>query len=340
MADSGILLKDANDFRGPSRRPWLFLLIILLGAGVFAGLKCRGRARGRASEPATASAAAADTSLPQQPPARARTEPIAGGAARTSASGAATPALPPAPPEVDRKLAQARSHLDADQLVEARTVYLALLAQPEAAAVRPLVEERLAEVNLQLVLTPRAMPEKEEYAIRSGDSLKVLARRYGITQELIQRSNNVGDPNHIQVGDRLRLLNKPAFELVIRKQANDLLLTLGGGFFKRYRVGTGQYGRTPVGSFRISGKVENPPWWRPDGREIPFGDPENVLGTRWMALEATGTTLPAKGYGIHGSWDESGIGRQSSAGCIRMRNAEVEELYLLVPEGTPVRIEE
>lgn len=338
MADSGILLKDANEFRGPSRRPWLFLLIVLLGAGIFGGLKCRGRTGGRTSEPPDPAAATAGSSLTQPSPARSAS--LAGGSAQTPTASAMAPALPPAPPEVDRQLAAARSHLDADQLLEARAIYLALLAQPDAASVQALVEERLAEVNLQLVLTPRAMPEKEEYSIRSGDSLKVLARRYGITQELIQRSNNIGNPDRIQIGDRLRLLNKPAFELAIRKQANDLLLTMGGSFFKRYRVGTGQYGRTPVGTFRVAGKIENPPWWRPDGREIPFGDPENILGTRWMALEATGATLPAKGYGIHGSWDESGIGRQSSAGCIRMRNADVEELYLLVPEGTPVRIEE
>jgi lipoprotein-anchoring transpeptidase ErfK/SrfK len=47
-----------------------------------------------------------------------------------------------------------------------------------------------------------------------------------------------------------------------------------------------------------------------------------------------------KGYGIHGTWDKDSIGKAESAGCIRLRNEDVEELFLLVPVGTPVRIEE
>jgi lipoprotein-anchoring transpeptidase ErfK/SrfK len=46
------------------------------------------------------------------------------------------------------------------------------------------------------------------------------------------------------------------------------------------------------------------------------------------------------GYGIHGTWDEASIGKAESAGCVRMRNAEVEQLYTLLPNGTEVAIEE
>ena len=70
-----------------------------------------------------------------------------------------------------------------------------------------------------------------------------------------------------------------------------------------------------------------------DGQVVPFGDKENILGTRWMALAATGDTPPAKGYGIHGTWDESSLGQQSSAGCIRMANRDVEELFVYIPVG-------
>ena len=73
---------------------------------------------------------------------------------------------------------------------------------------------------------------------------------------------------------------------------------------------------------------------------VPFGDKENILGTRWMSLTATGETPPARGYGIHGTWEPATLGKQSSAGCIRMRNSDVEELFMLVPEGTPVTIVE
>jgi hypothetical protein len=41
---------------------------------------------------------------------------------------------------------------------------------------------------------------------------------------------------------------------------------------------------------------------------------------------------------IHGSPDEARIGRPASHGCIRMRNADVGELFERVEVGTPVEI--
>ena len=41
---------------------------------------------------------------------------------------------------------------------------------------------------------------------------------------------------------------------------------------------------------------------------------------------------------IHGTNHEGQIGEPASHGCIRMRNADVIELFDLVQEGTPVRI--
>jgi lipoprotein-anchoring transpeptidase ErfK/SrfK len=44
------------------------------------------------------------------------------------------------------------------------------------------------------------------------------------------------------------------------------------------------------------------------------------------------------GAGIHGTKAEGSIGGAASHGCIRMRIAEVKELYRLVDVGTPVFI--
>lgn len=43
---------------------------------------------------------------------------------------------------------------------------------------------------------------------------------------------------------------------------------------------------------------------------------------------------------IHGTNDEQSIGRPASHGCVRLRNRDVIDLFDLVPEGTPVWIEE
>jgi lipoprotein-anchoring transpeptidase ErfK/SrfK len=59
-----------------------------------------------------------------------------------------------------------------------------------------------------------------------------------------------------------------------------------------------------------------------------------------MTLSATGNTSPVRGLGIHGTWNAAGIGRASEQGAIRMRNADIEEIFMLVIEGTPVKVSE
>ncbi len=43
---------------------------------------------------------------------------------------------------------------------------------------------------------------------------------------------------------------------------------------------------------------------------------------------------------IHGSPDSAEMGKPGSIGCVRMRNADIVELFDLVPGGTPVEIHE
>ncbi|MBU1694188.1 MAG: L,D-transpeptidase family protein [Verrucomicrobia bacterium] len=235
-------------------------------------------------------------------------------------------------PTVDtglNQVAQARQFRGEDKLVEARDLAWQVLDQSSNQVARTGAEALLGEINIELLFSPRMMPEKEEYIVAAGDSLDKLRKRFGTTVEVIRRGNRVsGDV--IRVGDRLRIF-KGRFSIQISKSRNDLALLMNDHFFKRYRVGTGEYGKTPTGDFTIKEKIAQPTWWRPDGKAIPFGDPENVLGTCWLSLD-----IP--GYGIHGTWEPDTIGKQSSAGCIRLLNAEVEELFTLVPEGTPVRI--
>src|SRR5215831_1288661 len=86
---------------------------------------------------------------------------------------------------------------------------------------------------------------------------------------------------------------------------------------------------SPSGSYRIVQRIPNPTWYT-KGRIVPPGK-ANPLGTRWLGLSV-------KGYGIHGTNAPGSIGKSASHGCIRMRNADVEELFELVPVGTPVEL--
>ncbi len=235
-------------------------------------------------------------------------------------------------------LTQMRASRDTRDLLAARDKGWELLdASSDPQAVEE-AEKMLGEINIELVQTPLAIPEKENYLVKPGDSLERIARAFGTTVELISKSNTIRR-SMIHPGDVLRVLNGK-FIISVSKSRNDLLLTMNDRFFKRYRVGTGKHGTTPVGEFEIADKIVEPPWWRPDGKVLPFGDEGNVLGTRWMSMSAIGDTEKVRGYGIHGTWEPDTIGYQESQGCIRMLNPDVEELFMLVPVGTLVVVTE
>ncbi len=246
---------------------------------------------------------------------------------------APTPATPPAAAAADPALAllaEGKALRTAGRLGEARTRLYEALAAAQSEAGRRAVEAALGELNIELITTPHPMEEKVDYIIQRGDKLAIIARRFGTTVELLQKSNNLRS-DLIRPNDRLRVLNGK-FSIHITKSLNELELRLNDRFIKRYRVGTGKFDRTPAGQFKIVERIAEPTWWRPDGTPLPYGHPENVLGTRWLALDA-------KGYGIHGTWEPDTIGRSESAGCIRLLNSDIEELFLLVPVGTTVTIE-
>ena len=87
------------------------------------------------------------------------------------------------------------------------------------------------------------------------------------------------------------------------------------------------------GVFKLVDTIEHPTWVPAGGKAIPYGDPGNLLGTHWLALDRPG-------YGLHGTWEPESIGSQSSAGCVRLLNEEIEELYSILPKGTVVTIVE
>jgi lipoprotein-anchoring transpeptidase ErfK/SrfK len=248
-------------------------------------------------------------------------------------------AAPPAPaiatPAVSSSgsasLDEARQLKNEDQLLEARDKGYVALEQAQTPEARADAEALLGEVNVALVLSPRAMPEKIDYTVVSGDSMANLAKQYKTTVDVIRKGNNISG-QVIRIGQRLRIFTG-AFSIEVDKSDNTLVMKMNDRFFKRYKVGTGKYGVTPIGDFIIEDKIAQPTWWRPDGKEIPYGDPENLLGTHWLKLNVPG-------YGIHGTWEPDSVGKATSAGCIRLVNSEVEELFTLVPLGTPVKISE
>ncbi len=106
--------------------------------------------------------------------------------------------------------------------------------------------------------------------------------------------------------------------------------------------------RTPTGHFRISAKI---------GSDMPTGTifrgrvPHGIWGgcdsrkdlilsrILWLeGLDEQNQNTRERFIYIHGTNEESLIGRPASSGCVRMRNADVIRLFEMVEEGTLVKI--
>ncbi len=215
--------------------------------------------------------------------------------------------------------------------LDARQWYKKVIELNTDDKITQMAKEKLGDMNIALFFSPIETPESIIYTVHPGDSLALIAQKSKTTIQLLKESNRLKN-NFIRPNDRIKI---PAvdFSLLVSKTKNTLTILNGGEFFKEYLVGTGKFNKTPEGTFKITNKLKEPVWYKPEGGVIPFGSPDNLLGTRWM-----GISFP--GYGIHGTWDEDSVGKQSSAGCIRLRNKSVEELYKIIVIGTKVVITE
>jgi len=126
--------------------------------------------------------------------------------------------------------------------------------------------------------------------------------------------------------------------IVVRVDQNRLYLYDGFKVMHTYSVATAKPGyTTPSGVWTIYNKAENPTWYNPAldswGADLPAvipGGPGNPMGTRAIYITAPGLIR------IHGTTDDSSIGRYASHGCIRMHNSEIEQLYPLIAVGQRV----
>lgn len=187
--------------------------------------------------------------------------------------------------------------------------------------------------------------------VASGEDLSDLARRYDLGFSEVANANPKLNPEALLVDSvvvvptQFVLPNVPQQGIVINIPEMRLY------YFPKhqkvvytYPIGVGrEKWRTPTGRFKIIQKMKDPYWQVPDSimaYRIKHGDPvqkimppgpTNPLGK--FAMRLSDPT-----YLIHGTIEPKGVGRQVSAGCIRLYPEDIKQLFGLVPNGTPVRI--
>src|SRR2546423_6384154 len=131
--------------------------------------------------------------------------------------------------------------------------------------------------------------------------------------------------------------NEAPGTVIVDPQTTYLYYVLGGGQAIRYGIGVGREGFTWSSVKTIERKSEWPDWTPPPEMiaRSPYlprfmaGGVTNPLGARAMYLSGSF-------YRIHGTNAPSTIGSRPTAGCIRMVNDDVIDLYERVKVGAKV----
>lgn len=135
--------------------------------------------------------------------------------------------------------------------------------------------------------------------------------------------------------------------IVVDPHVKYLYLVGEGGTADRYRIAVGAEGRGLRSTTYVGRKAEWPTWTptrnmirtQPELYADKAGGmapgPDNPLGARALYLYRGGKDTM---FRIHGTGDYTSIGHATSAGCIRLYNQDILDLFTKVPTSTSVKI--
>ena len=189
-------------------------------------------------------------------------------------------------------------------------------------------KDLLGEINVGILLSRTASPEKTEYIVKPGDVLQRVANRVKSTPELIMRMNNLNG-TMLHIGERL-LISHPDFSIVVQRKTKLIMVLDHGSFFKQYHVQ--EMKLSPKQAPRIVAKVAETMAFR-DGKRVGFGTKEFIGSTRWIRLSAAAYTIYSLRDGAHPR-----LGQEPPATGLGLAASDVEELSSLVNNKTPVTI--
>jgi murein L,D-transpeptidase YafK len=130
-------------------------------------------------------------------------------------------------------------------------------------------------------------------------------------------------------------------QIVVNKGQREMVLLHHGAVLKSYDIGLGfapvgdkkirNDGKTPEGDYIIDRRNPNSQFYLSIG--ISYPDQNDIAEARALGKSPGGDIF------IHGRpWKYRKGGRDWTAGCIAVTNAEMREIYAMVRNGTPIRI--
>ena len=141
-------------------------------------------------------------------------------------------------------------------------------------------------------------------------------------------------------------LTQPIDQIVVNKSKHQLLLLREGKVIRAYRVALGWHpvgpkreqgdGKTPEGDYSISGR--NPKSSYHLSLRISYPSAADSERAERAGVDPGGDIMI---HGLPNGEENVGIEHAEvdwTAGCIAVTDKEIEEIWRLVPDGTPIRI--
>jgi len=180
-------------------------------------------------------------------------------------------------------------------------------------------------------------PSSRIHVVRRGENLYRIALKYGLSYHTLAAANGIVNPNHVYVGQRLRIPgggSSPAPEppspsptggrwIDIDLSAQRLTAYVGGTAVNSTTVSTGLPSTpTPTGDYRIYVKYTA----------------DSMSGPGYYLPNVPYVMYFYRGYSIHGTYWHSNFGRPMSHGCVNLPTPEARWLFNWASVGTLVRI--
>jgi len=184
------------------------------------------------------------------------------------------------------------------------------------------------------------------HVVQAGETLSIIARRYGVSVDALVATNGLGSPNLIRVGMRLIIPGKSGTagstgtaitgkvtKFVASISQQRCWLYSGETVIARWVCSTGRRGAATVpGTYKIQSKMAK-----------AYGSTWNIWMPFWLGIYWAG----ASENGIHGlPWDaktgvqiwSGNVGIPITYGCIMLDNVNAKTLYDAAYIGMPVVI--
>lgn len=187
---------------------------------------------------------------------------------------------------------------------------------------------------------------KSKYAIihpvESNDSVGYLAGKYHNTRLFVQRYNAIPDVNKIRIGQKIAFIKADAWQIIISQKSGTLqinrIVDKNAVPLAVFECRISRVSRRDLVICRRQVKST----FRDDhGRVFKNGTEGNPYGEfRIVLADAKAPASPINYLSIHDTGDPKAAEASLRNGAVIMAKEDIELLYCLIPERTPVKIVE